>query len=139
MNNDNLTGKQKAFADYLLANPTKPKADAVIQAGYKIAKRGTASQVAHENLKKPEIMLYLAKHSDTASNTVLEVLNHSKQQMYSDDKRGVDWGNLAEKTANSILDRVHGKARQQIEVQSTHVSITLDLTGGAYDDTTSIE
>lgn len=58
-----LTPKQKAFAEYYIesANAT----EAAKRAGYSLK---TASAIGFENLKKPEIIAYIAEKMDAESN-----------------------------------------------------------------------
>jgi len=42
-------------------------------------------------------------------------------------KEGAMYATVAERTANSILDRLHGKATQNVNLQSTSVNINVDL------------
>lgn len=77
-----LTPKQKAFADYYLECGNA--SEAARKAGYSAK---TAGQIGKENLKKPTISAYIAKHLAPAEESRIasadEVL-----QFYSDVMRG---------------------------------------------------
>lgn len=124
-----LTGKQKAFIKLFLEQPQLSLYEIAEQAGY-TGNKHTLSQTAGENLNKPEILRELAKHSDLAEITLIEVLQQSKKQMYNDKQaRAVDWANTARMTAQDVLDRIHGKATQKSEVTTKAVVLNIDLTG----------
>ncbi len=117
---DKLTLKQKRFADkYLeLGNATEAAAQT-----YDVVKRSTADVIGHENLAKPNLQAYLALHDNAAQNVVVEVMNNSS--ILKDEPAHAS---IALKAADSILDRLHGKATQRSEDVSTVVNINLDLT-----------
>lgn len=127
-----LTRKQAAFIKHLIEKP-KDSATKAALATYgtedKPITYGAAQQVAHDNLSKPNVRLELAKHSQTAEIKLLEVLEESSKRMTnSSDRDGSAWANVLAHTANSVLDRVHGKATIKLEQQSTSVNINIDLT-----------
>lgn len=126
-----LTGKQKAFIKLFLEQPTLSLYEIARLAGYS-GNNHTLSQTAGENLTKPEILRELAIHSDLAENTLIEVLQQSKKEMYNTKSaRAVDWANTARMTAQDVLDRIHGKATQKSEVTTRAVVLNIDLTGAA--------
>lgn len=81
----------------------------------------TARTNSHKLLQKPESQIYLQQHSDMARNKVVELLNAKKEEVQ-----------LA--SAKDILDRVHGKAVQQIEQRTTGVTLTIDLTSSLQEE-----
>lgn len=127
-----LTRKQAAFVKHLVDNP-KASATAAVQATYgrndKPVDRNTAANIASTNLSKPNILNELAKHSSNAEYTLIELMEVSKEYAKEGGRDGASYASVAVQTANSILDRVHGKATQRIEQQSTAVVIQIDLTG----------
>lgn len=130
-----MTRKQAAFVHQLVSDPKLSATEAAARTYGKPGKemtRHTAESIASENLRKPEIMLELAKHSNTAENVILEVMTRSKEMMNTDSARAVDWATNARQTADSLLDRVHGKATQRTEVNVQSTNITIDLTGGEF-------
>lgn len=125
-----LTRKQQAFTDYIVDNP-KASATAAAEHAYNVTTRHAAEQIAHENMRKPEILLELSKHSQTAEYTLLEVMNTSKGYSKLGNTAGASYATTAIQAANSILDRLHGKATSKVEATSTSVVLNIDLTGVA--------
>lgn len=130
-----LTPKQKRFADELIENPAASATSAAIKAGYS---EKTAYSIASENLRKPEIMLYLNNHATAAEAVLVDALQAEKDiyRFNSDikayEKVGTEKDHAIRiKAADSILDRVHGKAVQKSEQKSTKVVIAIDLSGKA--------
>lgn len=109
-----LTRKQKAFADELINNP-KMSATQAIKNTYNVTTDTSASVTAHENLRKPSIQLYLDKHIDKAKNRVVELIDSNRED-------------IALRASDSVLDRALGKAVQRSEVQTTGVTLNIDLT-----------
>lgn len=125
-----LTRKQAQFVQELVKNPKQSAAKAAqkVYGRNKTPNINTAAAIASENLTKPNVMLELSKYSQTAELVILEVLEESRKRMKEDKSRAVDWANSARQTADSLLDRVHGKATQKVEQQSTTVTLNIDLT-----------
>ena len=97
-----LTRKQKAFADAILDNPSISNTQAVVDAGYKVSNRHTAEVIASENMRKPEIQLYLDKHVEMAKKRIVDLANNASDS-------------VALKASQDILDRNFGKATQKTE------------------------
>ena len=110
-----LTRKQASFVKELLSD-SKISATQAVKKTYNVTSDGSARQLASENLTKPSILMHLQNHSTEAEIRVLEMMKQD------DDKR------LAFDASKDILDRVHGKATQRVETQSTSVNISIDLT-----------
>lgn len=123
-----LTRKQGAMVQFMVNNP-KASATEAVKHAYDTSSDNSASQIASENLRKPQVMLELEKHSGTAQLILLEVLQQSRAKMKEDTRQAVDWAVNARQTADSLLDRVHGKATQRLEQSTTAVVISIDLTG----------
>lgn len=122
-----LTRKQKALADYILANPTATAKEAAKQA-YNLSSDRTAEVIGSRELRKAEMMAYMENHAQTASDTVLTVIKHSKQKMIEDEKNGSSWATVALNGSKDVLDRVYGKATQRVETSSKVVQINIDMT-----------
>lgn len=123
-----LTRKQKAFADYLIANPKASATEAVKHAyDIKNHNNSTARSVANEIRTKPSVQRYLELHADNAKNTVLEVMEYSKTLGKTGTKEGASYASVALAAAKDVIDRVDGKATQRIEQTSQSVNITIDL------------
>lgn len=123
-----LTRKQAAFVRYLVEHP-KHSATAAARATYNVTTDNSASLVASENIRKPQVVAELSKYSGTAELTLIQVMDKSTKMMHGETSRAVDWAVNARQTADSILDRLHGKAKQTVESSSTVVTLTIDLTG----------
>jgi phage terminase small subunit len=116
-----LTRKQKNFADTLINNPKISATQAVIET-YNATTRHSAEQIAHENLRKPEIVSYLERHLNDTENILLNTLNEYKnEEDLSKRKHSTD-------IAMWIHDKVQGKATQRTETHVTSVNLNLDLT-----------
>jgi phage terminase small subunit len=112
-NEPKLTRKQKVFADELINNPKQSATSAALKA-YDTTPP-VAAVIASENLRKPNILLYLDKHIDKAQETIVEVMT--------------DKNNKADtrlRAADSLLDRTLGKAT--LTDTSTNIgSITINF------------
>lgn len=122
-----LTRKQRMFADTIIANPRITGEKAAIQVYGKSNKElspNVARSIASENLTKPNIMVYLQQHAVEAEKTMYRVMNRSEQLM----EESPGYAAVAKSAASDILDRIHGKATQQVETTSKQVVINIDLT-----------
>jgi len=132
-----LTNKQKAFVQELIKNPKQSATQAALKTygnGLTPITEGTAQQIAHDNLRKPNVQLELAKYSQDAELTVFNLMKQSEKYADNPDKEGAAHASVALAAAKDILDRVHGKAKQQIDMQSTGVVLTIDLTQSLSDE-----
>lgn len=120
--NKPLTRKQSAFVKHLIEHPKDSGTEAVMQT-YDVKSRQTAESIAYENLRKPQIVTELAKYNNLVENTLINTINDYS----TSDKLGQR--TLAVDTAKYIHDKIHGKATQKIEQQSTKLVINIDLTG----------
>lgn len=117
-----LTSKQKAFIKYLVDNP-KASATEAVRASYNVTTDNSASQIATENLRKPQIVTILEQYGNLFESTVVQTVK--------------DWGNsdntrqreLALQASYWGHDKVHGKATQRVEQRTTGVTLSIDLTG----------
>jgi phage terminase small subunit len=119
-NNKKLTHKQEVFVKHLIDNPKASATEAALTA-YN-TNYNAARAIASENLTKPSIVSALSNYNNLIENTLINTVN--------------DYGNsdkiaeraLAVDTSKYIHDKIHGKATQKIEQQSTSVNISIDLT-----------
>lgn len=118
-----LSRKQIAFANHLINNPKDSATEAANQT-YDVNSRKSAEVIASENLRKPEIQLYLKEHIDKAKLKVIELVDSDKDE-------------IALKASDSILDRALGKATQRTEVTTQGITLNIDLTS-ALDATASV-
>lgn len=130
-----LTRKQAAFVKHIIDNP-KDSATKAVQATYNATTPETAAVIATENLRKPNIMLELMKHSGKAEMVLIEAMASEKKiykfnpETKANEFMGTEPDHaIRVRAADSILDRVHGKATQKVESTSTVVTLSIDLTG----------
>lgn len=117
-----LTTKQRLFVKHIIDNPKASATEAAAQT-YNVIKRKTAEAIATENLAKPSIISALAAHNQTIENTLINTVTE-----YQDEDK--QWKRtLAVDTAKYIHDKIHGKAKQQLDITSTSVTLAIDLTG----------
>lgn len=120
-----LTNKQKAFVKHLLENPKASATQAALVAYGKPDKdinSDTARSIASENLAKPYIMAALNDAVEEAEATILSVMRTSTSL-----RENPQHARVAETAANSVLDRVHGKATTNVQVTQAVVTINMDL------------
>lgn len=130
-----LTRKQAAFVNELIRNP-KQSATAAVKKVYNTTTDNSASQIATDNLRNPQIMKYLNRYDAKAQKALGEALNASKK-IYRLNHETKGWEYVGDeddhgvriKAADSILDRIYGKATQRIESETVGITFTLDLTG----------
>lgn len=123
-----LTRKQKLFVQHIIDNP-KSSGKAAAIAAYNTTTEKSAEVIASENLRKPEIMAFLDEHARLAKETVLDVIETSRRHMNSGTKDGAAYAAVALNGGKDILDRVYGKAKQSLEVNSTSITLSIDLSG----------
>jgi hypothetical protein len=127
-----LTKKQRAFVEHIANNP-KASATQAVKATYgredKPVTELSARNIASENLTKPNIKHALAQYENTAEYNLITLANKSTEYAMQGGKDGASYAAVSERVNNSILDRLRGKAKQQIDVTSKSVIITVDLTG----------
>lgn len=87
------------------------------------ATRTTAQSNVSQLLAKPAAQLYLQEHKKEAEETVVEVMQNARKQTGN-----VAFQRLASDNANSIIDRLDGKATQRVEQTTTGVQLVIDLT-----------
>lgn len=110
-----LTKKQANFVKELLSDK-KISATEAARRSYNVTSDNSASLIASENLRKPQILAHLQANSERAEAKIVELLESKKPEIQ-----------LA--SAKDILDRVHGKATQKVEQTSVGISLNIDLTG----------
>lgn len=86
----------------------------------------TARTNAYKLLQKPSAQIYLQKHIDKATHTIVELLNSDKDD-------------IKLRSATDILDRTHGKATQRTEVTTQGITLNIDLTSSLTPEEESTE
>jgi phage terminase small subunit len=120
-----LTRKQQAFVDHLINHPKDSATKAALATYGKSDKPlsyATAGDIASSNLEKPLILARLKEAEEIAQDTLLSVMATSTRL-----RENAQHASVAKATADSILDRLHGKATQRIQSTSTVVTLSLDL------------
>lgn len=119
-----LTPQQKAYADGKIhAKPGTSKSQ-IIQAINPDITPATARQLVNKYEKHQGIATYSNQQVMQARNNIVEIAN---------DKTGVK-AETRLKANQDILDRTEGKAIQRTEVQSTGITLSIDLTSALTDD-----
>lgn len=124
--NDGLTQGQSDFVKGISngLGPQKAAMQAFPNQSY-----GSAAVTANRLLNNVKILDRLSEIDLELEDTMLDVLRVSRKH-YTTHKRAYD-GELTLKTASYLHDKRYGKPKQQVEVQSTAVSIKIDLSGKA--------
>lgn len=127
-----LTPKQQAMITERLKDPTAPNATIIKRAGYKItgsktAQTNTASQIYLENMRKPEIASKLEPVVDEIEEALITTVRRYKD---SDKLPEVI---EAMNNARWIHDKVKGKAKQSVDLNTTSVTLSIDLTSSLED------
>jgi phage terminase small subunit len=125
-----LTSKQKAFADEIIKNPHISNTQAAINT-LDVTTENSAAVSAYKMMQTEKVQAYLAKHSQKAEDTILEVMEYSRVYGKTGGKEGAAYAAVAVTVAKDVLDRLHGKATQKIETQNTSVNVNIDLSGAS--------
>ncbi len=119
-----LTGKQRAFVNELINNPTGTTRDA-----YRKAYNTTSTNMqvidsnAYQLKHKPAVAMELAKYSGMYEGVINDTID---EWGHEDNTRKRE---IATTLAMYAHDKVHGKATQRIQQTSEVVSISINLTG----------
>lgn len=121
-----LTPKQKAYVKMIAAGATKRDA---VKAAYNVTNptNSTASNLAQAVERSPAVLAVLEKMNIKAQQSIEQVMDASVAFAKQGDKEGAMYAGVAVQAANSVLDRLHGKAKQSIDVTSKSVNINVDL------------
>lgn len=117
-----LTNKQKLFIKRRLDYPKESATESAAQS-YNVTSRGSAEQIAFDNLRNPKIVAELSAHNELFESTIV---NTVKEWGTEENTRKRE---IATNLATWGHDKIHGKAKQQLDVHTTSVSLSLDLTG----------
>ena len=127
MKRKKFTRKHKAWADALLNDKSKSLLQATREA-YPDAQQNTQQLIAQKNKNNPVIQAYMQRHSDIATNAMMETLEVSRVYSKKGGTAGAAYAGVVATISKDIHDRVFGKATQKIDMQSTNVSVNIDLT-----------
>jgi len=121
------TRKQAEYARIIATEPKTTQLEAYKQvyntSGY--TSKNAIEQEASRTLKHPSVQSELAKYTNILENTLITTVR--------------DWGNhdkprqreIAQQAVMYMHDKIHGKAKQSIDVVSTTVKLSLDFSGSA--------
>ena len=110
-----LKTNSKRILDVMISKPNLNQSEAY-KTIHPTASDVTARNNASQLLKKPEAQIYIQKHIDKATNTIVSLLEADKDD-------------IKLRAATDILDRTQGKAVQQIQTTSKVLVMSIDLTG----------
>lgn len=122
-----LTAREKGYIRSIAEGKTRRQA---IRDNYNVKPDGsvkTLDKMADLIEKRPLVLEVLQRNEREAQETITDVMQYSRRYGATRDRDGAQYARVAIDGANSILDRLHGKARQQVDVQATSLSINIDL------------
>lgn len=122
-----VTAKEKGYVAAIAEGKTKRDAVRTAYNVNPLASVKTLDKMAANIEKRPVVLALLNKHEEEAQESVLDVMRYSRDWGKSGTKDGAQYARVALDGANSLLDRVHGKAKQSVEVTSTAVNLNIDL------------
>jgi hypothetical protein len=134
-----LTYKEREYIKQRISGKTQPQAvQAVYDVRTGVAER-TLKNMAQRIEHRPAVLAVLTEHATRAEEMLVKLAEDTSRFASSGTKEGAMYASTAERTLNSMLDRVHGKAKQSIDVQSSSVSISIDMSGVTDTDRTKLE
>lgn len=122
-----LSGKELGYLRSIAQGKTRRQA---VLENYDVKddiKSHTLDNMASAIEKRPQVLEALEAYQVQAQQTVIDVVEYSKAFGATGSKEGAQYARVAVDGANSLIDRIHGKARQQIDVQSTTLAINVNL------------
>lgn len=119
------TRKQKEFARIIATEPKTTQTEAYRKA-YNVKPTTPNTSImpeASRTLRNPQVQSELAKYTNILENTLIKTVQ--------------DWGDherprqreIAQQAVMYMHDKIHGKAKQSIDVVSTTVKLSLDFSG----------
>lgn len=121
--NKPLSPKEQAFVDQVINKPRMPRTHAVIAAGYDVSTVASAQSLASQLMAKPHIQSKLQNYTSLVESAMV---NTVKEWGDADTPRKRE---IALQNAQFIHDKVHGKARQSVDITTTAVTFNIDLSG----------
>ena len=116
-----LKQKSKETLDIIASDPKISNTEAYMRT-HPTNNRNSARANVAELLAKPSAQIYLENHVNKAKETIVKLLDSDKEDIQF-------------RAGEAILDRQLGKATQRTEVQTTGVTLHLDLTSALGTDT----
>lgn len=99
----------------IIASQKKRNATQAYQEVHPNASPESARVLASQLLAKPEAQIYLKEHIDKAQQTIVELMTTSEKD------------DIRLRSAQDVMDRSHGKAVQQVQQNTSGVTINIDL------------
>lgn len=127
---ERLTAKENAFVEHVVNNPKDSFTEAAAQS-YKVKNRGVAGNIAAQLRAKPHVVAELERYSTNAEHNLIRLADAATEFAMQGDKDGAAYAGVAERTNNSILDRIHGKSTQKVEQTSLAVKLNIDLSAAS--------
>lgn len=122
-----LTGKEYKYVKARMEGMTKKDA---VKAAYDVKpdiKHHTLEEMARKIEQRAPVLAILEKQSERAQELLGALMEDTASLSKTGTKEGAMYAGVAERVINSLLDRVHGKAKQSIDVTSRAVNINVDL------------
>lgn len=88
----------------------------------------SVDQMAQKVEKREPVLHILKQAEQEAQEALIDVMRYSSKLGSSGTRDGASYANVAVTASNSVLDRIHGKAKQSIDMQVNSVTIDIDLT-----------
>lgn len=98
------------------------------KAGGRDISERSASVRAAELKKRDNVMAVLEAHATKAEANIVDIAEYSTKLGKTGGKDGAAYAGVALAANDKILDRVHGKAKQTLDVTTKSVTINMDLT-----------
>lgn len=109
--------KTKAMADTLMNDAKISQTDAYLLT-HETTNRATARVNASMLMHSPGVLEYMEQKAPMAEKAIVQVLNNAKKN-----KDSVQWQRLAHDSAQTILDRTHGKPISRTNNINVNISI----------------
>lgn len=123
--------REKKFVDAVINGEKRTLTKAVQQIyadeGREITYKTASSRVG-ELRKRPAVMAILHEYEENAQKGLVEVADYSTKLGKMGGKEGAAYASVALTAHDKILDRVHGRAKQQVDVTTRAVTVNMDLT-----------
>ena len=128
-----LTRRNAEFVKQLKEHPEISNAQAVLNAGYNPNSMVNASKIGTQLLQKPEVQSALQEFTELVEGAIVQTVRDWKD---NDQPRKRE---IAMQNAQYIHDKVHGRSKQQIDMNTRSVTLSIDLTGSLEEPTTPEE
>lgn len=127
---ERLTPKENRFVEHVVNNPKDSFTEAAVQA-YNVKSRAVAANIARQLRDKPHVVAELERYSTNAEHNLIRLADASTDFAMAGGKDGAAYAGVAERTNNSILDRIHGKSTQKSETTVVAVQLNVDLSAAS--------